>query len=236
MKVSAGSGVRLWRLAALRSAFRTMVVAVGEDRAMLHHYDAKHAPERAAGDGGGFARDVVTRVGFQMLVAYRLMRFFVDAGVPLAPQVASRMIRHLYGSDIHWEAQLEPGVVLVHGMGLALSSAARVQRGAILFQHVTLGLSFDQATRQTGAPLVERDVHVGAGSTLVGPITIGARSKITANCFVRTSVPPDSLVEAPAPAVTARAPRARIAPTPAALAHDGLSAPVVSPGGTGDPE
>jgi serine O-acetyltransferase len=136
------------------------------------------------------------------------MRFCADAGIPLAPQVASRAIRHLYGSDIHWEAELEPGIVFVHGMGLAVSRAARVQRGAILFQHVTLGLGVDPETRAVGAPTIERDTHVGAGSTLVGPITVGARSKVTANCFVRESVPSDSIVEAPTPAVSSREPRA----------------------------
>jgi serine O-acetyltransferase len=197
-----------------------MVAGVREDHAMLHYYDAKHAPERDTRDNPSVVRDAVTRVGFQMMVAYRAMRFLVDARVPLAPQVASRMIRHLYGSDIHWEADIEPGVVIVHGMGLAVSSAARVRRGAILFQHVTLGMSFDPVSRETGAPLVERDVHVGAGSTLVGPITIGARSKVTANCFVRTSVPPDSLVEAPGPTVSARSSRARVSEAGAAATNE----------------
>jgi serine O-acetyltransferase len=90
-------------------------------------------------------------------------------------------------------------------MGLAISRAARVKRGAILFQNVTIGLGIDPASRNVGAPLLERDVHVGAGSTLVGPITLGAGSKVTANCFLRSSVPPDSLVEAPSPTVSVRA-------------------------------
>ena len=37
-----------------------------------------------------------------------------------------------------------------------------------------------------------------------GPITIGARSKVTSNCLLRASIPPDSLVEAPAPKVSVR--------------------------------
>jgi serine acetyltransferase len=114
------------------------------------------------------------------------------------------MIRHLYGSDIHWDAQIDPGVVLVHGMGLAVSSGARVERGAILFQHVTLGMSQDPVTRKVGAPVVERDAHIGAGATIVGPVTVGARSKVAANCLVRASVPSDSLVEAPSPTVSPR--------------------------------
>jgi serine O-acetyltransferase len=187
----------------VRGAWRGLVDAVRDDHAMLHHYDAKYAADRRAGTPS-IASDLSTRIGFQMLAAYRVMRFCVEAEIPLAPKVASRLIRHLYGSDIHWEAQLDPGVVIVHGMGLAVSAAARVKRGAILFQNVTLGMGVDPVSRATGAPEIEREVHVGAGSTLVGPITVGARSKVTANCFVRASVPPDSLVEAPPASVSPR--------------------------------
>jgi serine acetyltransferase len=181
-----------------------MVDAVREDHRMLRHYDAKYASGRD--DTSGLASDLVKRVGFQIMVAYRGMRFLSEARIPLAPQVASRLIRHVYGSDIHWDAKFEPGVVLVHGMGLAVSGSARVERGAILFQHVTLGTSTD-GNRRSGAPVIERDVHVGAGATIVGPVTVGARSKVTANCFLRSSVPPDSLVESPHPSVTPRAGR-----------------------------
>jgi serine O-acetyltransferase len=183
-------------------AFRTMVFAVREDHAMLHHYDGKYPS--GVGKEGSLLRDLVTRIGFQMLAACRAMRFCADAGIPLAPQAASRMIRHVYGSDIHWEAELEPGVVVVHGMGLAVSRAARVGRGVILFQNVTLGMGVDPDSRAVGAPVLEPNVHVGAGSTLVGPITVGAGSKVTSNCFVRASIRPDSLVESPMPTVSAR--------------------------------
>jgi serine O-acetyltransferase len=181
-----------------------MLAAVREDHAVMHEYDAKYAAER--GDAGAsLPRDLVTRVGFQMLAACRVMQFFAEARIPLAPKLASRMIRHLYGSDIHWEARIEPGVMIVHGMGIALSRETKIEREVILFQNVTLGLGFDAARGVSGAPVVERGVHVGAGSTLIGPITIGAGTKVTSNCFLRTSVPPHSLVEAPAPTVSARA-------------------------------
>ena len=195
----------------LGRALRDMASAVREDHAMLRHYDGKYGDaDRRAGSTPAFAtlrftRDLVTRVGFQMLAACRAMRFCADAGIPLAPQLVSRLIRHAYGSDVHWDATIEPGVVVVHGMGIAVSPAAHIGRGAILFQHVTLGAGVDPESRASGAPRLEQDVHVGPGSTLVGPITVGARSKVSANCFVRTSVPADSLVQAPQPVVTTRA-------------------------------
>ena len=70
----------------------------------------------------------------------------------------SRSIRHAFASDIHWDAELEPGIVIVHGFGLAISYAAKVRAGCILFQNVTLGLrqrSGDQARRRA-APRAER--------------------------------------------------------------------------------
>jgi serine O-acetyltransferase len=185
-----------------RGPWREFTAAVRADHAALCDHDARYAKHH--GRRGRLGRDLVTRIGFQMMVAYRVMRLCGGLGIPLAPRLVSRLIRHLYGSDIHWKAELEPGVTLVHGMGLCISGSARVGAGAILFQHVTLGESIHPETRAIGAPQLGRDVHVGAGATLVGPITIGAGSKITAGCVVTRSIPPGSLVQAPAPSVRPR--------------------------------
>jgi serine O-acetyltransferase len=156
--------------------------------------------------------DVVRKIGFQIIVAYRVMRLLHEWRLPLLPQIASRLIRHLYASDIHWEASFAPGVMIVHGMGLCISHSARVESGVILFQGVTLGIGIDPLTRETGAPHVEADVHVGAGATLVGPIRVGARSKVMAGVVLMHSVPEDSLVKAHEPSVQSRSPR--MAPSP----------------------
>jgi serine O-acetyltransferase len=81
---------------------------------------------------------------------------------------------------------------------MAISHGARVGRGCILNQGVTLGAGIDPHTRETGAPRLEENVHVGAGATLIGPITIGANTKIMPGALVLSSVPPGSLVEVPA--------------------------------------
>ena len=132
------------------------------------------------------------------------MRFFSDAGVPLAPKIVSRLIRYVHGADIHWDAELAPGVVIVHGMGIAVSHAARVASGALLSQNVTLGKGRHPETGEIGGPTIEKNVFLGAGATLVGPITIGAGSKVMPGCVVLRSVPPDSLVAAATPIVRPR--------------------------------
>jgi serine O-acetyltransferase len=148
--------------------------------------------------------EVVQNIGLQTLVAYRIMRALHVSGHSVAAKIMSRVIRHLYGSDIHWEADFAPGIVLVHGFGLAISKAARVEEGCILFHGVTLGMGRDGKSGETGAPVLEHGVHVGVGATLVGPITIGRESKIMAGCTVTHSVPVRSLVESAEPAVRAR--------------------------------
>jgi serine acetyltransferase/GT2 family glycosyltransferase len=182
-------------------ASRSLFSAMRADHAMLQRSQGKYGGEAHTRP---LAAEAVQNIGLQILIAYRVMRALQTSGHGLAAKIMSRVIRHLYGSDIHWEADFAPGVVLVHGFGLAISKAARVGEGCILFQGVTLGMGRNSKTGETGAPTLERDVHVGVGATLVGPITIGRESKIMAGCTVTSSIPARSLVESPAAAVRAR--------------------------------
>jgi serine acetyltransferase/GT2 family glycosyltransferase len=187
--------------------------AVRADHDTVLHYAAKYGGQ--SGDPDDLPKDMVQKVGFQIMGAYRLMRFFTRARVPLAPKIVSRLIRHLYGSDIHWDADFEPGVLIVHGMGLAISHSAKVASGAIIFQNVTLGMGTHPETRAVGAPSIGKNVVVGAGSTLLGPITIGEGTKIMPSCVLVESVPEQSLVITPEATVKPRVrPRGEAVATP----------------------
>lgn len=174
---------------------------VRADHEAIRRSDAKY---RAVPRRSGMLGDAVQKIGFQMMIAYRVMRMLRDVRLTLLAKLASRAIRHLYASEIHWDADLAPGVLIVHGTGLVLSHAARVGPGCILFQHVTLGESIHPERREIGAPTLEADVHVGPGATLLGPISIGRGSKVTASTLVMRDVPPMSIVETPAPTVRPR--------------------------------
>ncbi|GAC1353134.1 MAG: hypothetical protein NVSMB1_23330 [Polyangiales bacterium] len=178
------------------------LAAMQADYACRVRYQEKYGSKDAV--PRSIASDMVASIGLQMLCGYRVMRFFREAEMPLAAMVVSRLMRHAYGADIHWDAQFAPGVMIVHGMGLAISHAACVEEGAILSQNVTLGMGIDPVTRRTGAPQVGKNVHVGAGATLIGPIVIGAGSKIMPHAVVTTSVPEKSLVKAPVAEVVKR--------------------------------
>jgi serine O-acetyltransferase len=148
--------------------------------------------------------DAFRRIGFQMLIAYRVMRLLRAWRLTPLAMAVSRMIRHVYAAEIHWDAELAPGVALVHGVGLVISRDARVGSGCILFQSVTLGVSIDPVTRISGGPTLGENVHVGPGAALLGPILIGSNTKIMANAVVFTSIPENSVVEVPSPTIRTR--------------------------------
>jgi len=61
-----------------------------------------------------------------------------------------------------------------------------------LYHGVTLGgTSWKKGKRH---PTLENDVVIGAGAKILGPITIGARTRVGANAVVIKDVPPDSVV------------------------------------------
>ncbi len=208
------------------SSFRELVSGIREDHRMVKYYAERYDDRVESSDPGlhrpslgdrglhgasqtsasEIAGDAVRKIGLQLMIAYRVMRWFRERGLLLGAQFTSRAIRHAFASDIHWDAELEPGVTIVHGFGLAISYAARVRHGSILFQNVTLGYGPDpEKNRPGGGPLLEKNVHVGIGATLFGPIVVGEGTKIMAGCVLNRSVPPRSIVEAAVPHVTPRA-------------------------------
>lgn len=203
-------------MANLLTAFARSVRA---DYGSLQRYRGKYHQETVS--AARLPLDVIRKVGFQMLVVTRVMRLVRDAGIPVAPQIVSRLIRHLYGAEIHWDTELADGMSVVHGTGIVLSHAATVGPGCILFHNVTLGEGLDPVTKESGAPTLEEDVHVGPGATLLGPITVGRGTKIMAGAVLTRSVPPNSLVKGPEPEISARGGAMR--ETPVREDHDAVN-------------
>ncbi len=165
---------------------------------------AKYRTDGLSANTSGLVGDAVQKIGFQMMVAIRLMRLVRDSRMPIGARLISRAIRHVYGAEIHWDAQVADGVSIVHGTGLVISHGAVIGPGCVLFQGVTLGESIDPSSRVVGAPTLEADVHVGPGAVLIGPIVVGEGTKIMANVVLHQSVSSRSIVRAPTAVIQVR--------------------------------
>jgi serine acetyltransferase len=188
-----------------KNAASRFVESVRTDYEAVLAYRAKYNADSK--NWSAYPGDVVRKVGVQMMLGVRVMHLLRDSGLPLAPQVASRLMRHLYACDIHWDAELAPGVSIIHGQGLVVSGEAKVGAGCIVFQGVTIGEGRSPDTEMVGSPIIEENVHIGPNAVILGPIRVGAGTKIAAGAVLTRSVPPSSLVSAGEPVITTRTKR-----------------------------
>ena len=148
-----------------------------------------------------YDRDPAARSTLEIILAYpglhavwfyRRAHWFWIHHMPLLGRVVSHLGRALTGIEIHPGATIGPGFFIDHGMGAVIGETAEVGANVTLYHGVTLGgTSWKKGKRH---PTLEDDVVVGAGAKILGPITIGARTRVGANAVVVKDVPPDSVV------------------------------------------
>ena len=135
---------------------------------------------------------LLTYGGVQALLAHRVSHALHEARVPLLPGLLANLMRVVTGVEIHPAARIGRGLFIDHGMGVVIGETAEVGDHVTMYQGVTLGgTGFARGKRH---PTVGDQVMIGSGAKLLGPIVVGARSKIGANSVVIHDVPADATV------------------------------------------
>jgi serine O-acetyltransferase len=105
------------------------------------------------------------------------------------------------GIDIHPGASIGDRFFIDHGTGVVIGETSRIGNGVRLYQGVTLGaksfpLDADGVPIKgiDRHPILEDDVIIYSGATVLGRITIGRGSSIGGNVWLTHSVPPGSRV------------------------------------------
>jgi serine O-acetyltransferase len=113
-------------------------------------------------------------------------------GFYLLARGVSHFSRWLTGIEIHPGAQIGAGLFIDHGMATVIGETAEIGANVTLYHNVTLGgVSWEKVKRH---PTLDDHVVVGAGAQILGPIRVGAHSRIGANSVVIKDVPPNSVV------------------------------------------
>jgi len=130
--------------------------------------------------------------GLHAIWLYRLAHFFWRHHFFLIGRWIGELSRWLTGIEIHPGAQIGPGFFIDHGMGTVIGETAEIGANVTLYHNVTLGgVSWQKVKRH---PTLEDHVVVGAGAQILGPVRIGAHSRIGANSVVIKDVPPHAVV------------------------------------------
>lgn len=183
-----------------------------EKSAVITQAFAKRLPEirrllesdiKAAYEGDPAARNVdevlVCYPGIMAIMHYRLAHVLHGLGVPLIARMISEIAHSVTGIEIHPGAQIGGSFFIDHGTGVVIGETAIIGQNVRLYQAVTLGAKRfpvdENGTLVKGNlrhPIVEDDVVIYAGATILGRITIGRGSTIGGNVWLTRSVPPGS--------------------------------------------
>jgi len=137
--------------------------------------------------------------GVLAIIHHRLAHHLYRAGLPLLARISSELAHSATGIDIHPGAQIGPSFFIDHGTGVVIGETAIIGKHVRIYQAVTLGAkrfpADESGQLQKGHPrhpIVEDDVVIYAGATILGRITIGKGSTIGGNVWLTRSVPPQS--------------------------------------------
>jgi serine O-acetyltransferase len=135
------------------------------------------------------------------IIHYRLAHLLHALGAPLVARIIAEIANSKTGIDIHPGARIGESFFIDHGTGVVIGETAIIGDRVRLYQAVTLGArsfpSDEEGAIQRGAarhPIIEDDVVIYAGATLLGRITVGRNSVIGGNVWLTESVPAGSYV------------------------------------------
>jgi serine O-acetyltransferase len=139
--------------------------------------------------------------GTVAVIYYRLAHALYRLDARLVARLISDIAHSDTGIDIHPAAQIGGSFFIDHGTGVVIGETAVIGQHVRLYQAVTLGARRFPADA-TGAlikgnarhPIVEDDVVIYAGATILGRITIGRGSTIGGNVWLTQDVAPGSNV------------------------------------------
>lgn len=129
--------------------------------------------------------------GIKAIFFHRIARQLYLHKIPFLPRLISEFSRWLTGIEIHPGASIGENLVIDHGMGVVIGETTIIGNNVLIYQGVTLGgLELIQGKRH---PTIEDNVMIGAGTKILGNITIGNHSKIGANAVVLNNIPANSV-------------------------------------------
>ncbi len=135
------------------------------------------------------------------LTNYRIAHELHTLGIPMIPRIITEIAHSETGIDIHPGAKIGEYFFMDHGTGIVIGETSIIGNNVRIYQGVTLGaksfpldengLPIKKIPRH---PIVEDNVTIYSGATVLGRITIGRGSEIGGNVWLSHSVSPGSKV------------------------------------------
>lgn len=133
--------------------------------------------------------------GILAMIHHRIAHVLYRLGVPLIARIIAEIAHSQTGIDLHPGAQIDEGFFIDHGTGVVIGETAIIGKKVRVYQAVTLGAK-RFSTDENGAllkgqarhPMIEDNVVIYAGATILGRITIGEGAVIGGNVWLTHDV------------------------------------------------
>ncbi|MHC4606727.1 MAG: serine O-acetyltransferase EpsC [Planctomycetota bacterium] len=160
---------------------------------------------RAAFEGDPAAKNpgetIFCYPSLQAMTHYRIAHVLYGGGVPLIPRIITEMAHGATGIDIHPGARIGDHFFMDHGTGIVIGETCEIGARVRVYQGVTLGAKSFALDRDGNPvkgiarhPIVEDDVIIYSGATILGRVRIGRGSVIGGNVWLTRDVPAGSRV------------------------------------------
>ena len=129
---------------------------------------------------------IILYPGFHILIFHRIAHFLYKIKLFFLARLISQIGRFFTGIEIHPGAKIGKRLFIDHGMGIVIGETAEVGNDCTIYHQVTLGGTGKDKNKRH--PTVGNNVMIGAGSKVLGPISIGNNVKIGAGAIVLKNV------------------------------------------------
>ncbi|HOK02919.1 MAG TPA: serine acetyltransferase [Spirochaetota bacterium] len=160
---------------------------------------------KAAFEGDPAAHSIAETIfcypSIMAMTYHRVAHELYKLDVPIIPRIISEMAHSRTGIDIHPGAEIGEYFFIDHGTGTVIGETCIIGKNVRIYQGVTLGAkSFpldengNPVKKIPRHPIIEDNVVIYSGATVLGRVTIGEGSEIGGNVWITESVPPHSKV------------------------------------------
>ena len=132
---------------------------------------------------------------------YRIAHELFKLEVPMIPRIITEMAHSETGIDLHPGVKIGNNFFMDHGTGIVIGETCIIGNNVRIYQGVTLGAkSFPLDSEGNPIkniprhPIIEDDVTIYSGATILGRIVIGKGTMVGGNVWLTNTVPENSKI------------------------------------------